>query len=348
VRIGDRPIGPDAEPFVIAEMSGNHGGSLDRALALVDAAAAAGAHALKLQTYSADTMTLPLSDGEFYIEDPANAWAGRSLHALYQEAHTPRDWHSTLFQRCRARRLIPLSSPFDETAVDFLESLDCPAYKIASFELVDLPLIRHAARTGKPLLMSVGMGSPAEIDEAVRTARAAGCQDIALLQCTSAYPAEPGEANLRAIPHLQALFDCPVGLSDHTQGIGVAIAAVAVGAPLIEKHLTLARAEGGVDAAFSLEPAELQALVQESRRAWQALGSGRIGPSPGEAPSLRHRRSLYVAEDLKAGDVLTPENLRRVRPGNGLAPRYYELVLGRRVRRDVARGTPLSLDLLLD
>ncbi len=348
MKLGERSLENGAEPFVIAEVSGNHQGSLQRALDMVDAAARAGVHAVKLQTYSADSMTLNLSEGEFFIDDPDNAWNGRSLHTLYQEAHTPLEWHAEIFDRCRAYGMAAFSSPFDEDAVDFLENLDCPLYKIASFELVDLSLIRHAARTGKPMLMSVGMAGQAEIDEAVWAARDAGCRELGLLQCTSAYPASPTDANLRALPLLAELFDCPVGLSDHTTGIGVAVAAVALGACVIEKHFTLSRASGGVDAAFSLEPDELGYLVRETRHAWQALGVDRIGPVPGEAPSLKHRRSLYIARDLKAGDILTPANLRRIRPGNGLAPKYYEQMLGRRVRCDVVRGTPLCLDLLLD
>ncbi len=348
MKLAGRSLDNGAQPFVIAEMSGNHQGSLERALNMVDAAAAAGAHALKLQTYSADSMTLNLSEREFFIDDPDNTWNGRSLHSLYQEAHTPREWHAEIFERCRAHGIPAFSSPFDESAVDFLETLNCPLYKIASFELPDLPLIRHTAHTGKPMLMSVGMATQDEIEEAVWAARDAGCRELGLLQCTSAYPASPADANLRALPRLAQLFDCPVGLSDHTTGIGVAVAAVALGACVIEKHFTLSRRDGSVDAAFSLEPDEMRDLVRESRCAWHALGTDRIGPEPGEAPSLKHRRSLYIARDLKAGDTLTPENLRRVRPGNGLAPKYYERVLGRRVRCDLARGTPLRLDLLID
>ncbi len=335
-------------PLIIAEVSGNHQGSLQRALDMVDAAARTGVQALKLQTYTADSMTLDLAQGEFHIDDPDNHWNGQTLHSLYQEAHTPRDWHQAIFERCRQHGLPAFSSPFDESAVDFLETLDCPIYKIASFELVDLPLIRHAAATGKPLIMSVGMASEEEIGEAVEAARSGGCRELVLLQCTSAYPASASDARLGALPRLAERFDCPVGLSDHTTGIGVSLAAVALGARVIERHFTLSRADGGVDAAFSLEPDELAQLVDEAGRVWQAIGSDRIGPQEGEQPSLKHRRSLYIGENLKAGDCLTRENLRRIRPGNGLAPKYFELVLGKRLRRDVEKGTPLSWDLLED
>jgi pseudaminic acid synthase len=348
MQISGRSIGRDARPFVVAELSGNHGGSLERALALVEAAAAAGVHAVKLQTYTADTMTLDLHEGEFFIGDTANAWAGRSLHDLYREASTPWEWHAPLFARCYELGVIPFSSPFDESAVDFLETLDCPAYKIAAFENTDLPLIRHAAATGKPLVISTGMATTAELDEAVRAAREAGCTQLALLKCTSAYPADPDDAHLHTMPHLRALFDCEVGVSDHSLGMAVAIASVALGGTLIEKHFTLARADGGVDAAFSMEPAEMMQLVAESERAWRALGTVRYGAGEREAPSLKHRRSLYITQDLKAGDRLTRENLRRIRPGNGLAPKFFEEVLGRRVHQDVQRGTPLSWALLMD
>jgi pseudaminic acid synthase len=335
-------------PFVIAEMSGNHNQSIDRAFAIVDAAADAGAHAVKLQTYTADTMTLDRADGEFVISDPRSLWRGHQLHALYQQAYTPWEWHAPIMARARERGIACFSSPFDESAVDFLESLDVPAYKIASFECVDLPLIRRAAATQKPLIISTGMASVAEIAEAVDTARSAGCTDLTLLKCTSTYPASPENTNLRTIPHLRDLFGCAVGLSDHTMGVGASVAAVALGATMIEKHFTLARADGGVDASFSLEPAELEALVVETERAWLALGSISYGPTAAEQQAVTRRRSLYVAEDLQPGDVLTPENLRRIRPGHGLAPRYYERLLGKRVKVAVPAGTPVSWDILLD
>ncbi|GAB6039342.1 pseudaminic acid synthase [Endothiovibrio diazotrophicus] len=332
--------------MVIAEMSGNHNRSLDRALAIVDAAANSGAHAVKLQTYTPETMTLDLDRGEFFIDDPANPWAGQSLYKLYGEANTPWEWHGAIFERCRERGLLCFSSPFDETAIDFLESLDAPAYKIASFENTDLPLIRRAAATGKPLILSTGMATPAELTEAVEAARGAGCTELILLKCTSSYPAPAENCNLATIPHLRELFGCQVGLSDHTLGIGVAVAATALGATVIEKHFTLRRADGGVDAAFSMEPAELKQLVEETARAARALGTVHYGPVGAEDASLQHRRSLYIAEDLKAGEILTEKNLRRIRPGLGLAPKHYETVLGMAVSRDVATGTPLSWELL--
>lgn len=346
MRIASREIGLHARPFVIAEMSGNHNQSLERALAIVDAAADAGAHALKVQTYTADTMTLDLARDEFFIEDTGSLWKGKSLYALYREAHTPWDWHAPIFERARARGMIPFSTPFDETAVSFLESLGVDCYKIASFELIDLPLIRRVAATGKPLIMSTGMASVAEIQDAVDAARASGARDIVLLKCTSTYPATPENSNIVTIPHLRAMTGCEVGLSDHTMGVGVAVAAVALGATVIEKHFTLRRADGGVDAAFSLEPQELRALVVETERAWLGLGQVRYGPTEAERASLRFRRSLYVTRDLKAGDPLSPDNVRAIRPGRGLPPKFLDVVLGLRVARDVKRGTPVTWDLL--
>jgi len=344
--IADRYIGPRYPPFLIAEMSGNHNQSLDRALEIVDAAAASGAHALKLQTYTADTMTLNISDGEFFIEDPKSLWKGRSLYDLYQEAHTPWEWHKPIFDRCRERGMICFSTPFDDTAVDFLEELDTPCYKIASFENTDLPLIRKVAATGKPIIMSTGMASIAELDESVRAAREAGCRDLILLKCTSTYPATPENTNILTIPHLRELFDCEVGLSDHTMGGGVSIAAVALGAAVIEKHFTLCRADGGVDSTFSLEPGEMRSLVIETERAWQAMGEVSYGPTESEKKSLVFRRSLYVVQDVKAGDVLTSQNVRAIRPGYGLPPKYYEVILGKRAIRDAKKGTPVKWDIL--
>tara|TARA_R110002110_G_scaffold168566_4_gene370087 strand:- start:10638 stop:11681 length:1044 start_codon:yes stop_codon:yes gene_type:complete len=344
--IANRPVGQGHPPFVIAEMSGNHNQSLERALAIVDAAADAGAHALKLQTYTADTMTLDIGEDEFFIDDPKSLWKGQSLHALYRKAYTPWEWHAPIFARARERGMVAFSSPFDETAVDFLESLDAPCYKIASYENTDLPLIRKAAATRKPLIISTGMASVTELGEAVEAAREAGCRDLILLKCTSTYPATPENTNIATIPHMRALFGCETGLSDHTMGIGVSVAAVALGASVIEKHFTLARADGGVDADFSLEPTELAALVTETERAFQALGHTQYGPTDAERIPLTQRRSLYIGADLKAGDVLTCENLRRIRPGLGLPPKYYDMLLGRRVNRDVAKGTPISWDLI--
>lgn len=346
IHIGPHAVGPGHAPFVIAEMSGNHNGSLERALEIVDAIGATGAQALKIQTYTADTMTLDLDRDEFFIADPDSLWKGNSLYKLYQQAHTPWDWHAPIFERARQHGMIAFSTPFDATAVAFLETLDVPCYKIASFENTDLPLIAKAAATGKPLIISTGMATVAEIGEAVQAARAAGCRELILLKCTSSYPASPEFSNLATIPHLQQTFGCQVGLSDHTLGVGAAIASVALGATVIEKHVTLARAQGGVDAAFSLEPAELKQLVEETARAQQAVGQVRYGLTAAEERSRVFRRTLYVCADLKAGDELTPVNLRAIRPGLGLPPKYQAALIGRRVRVDVARGTPMSWELL--
>jgi pseudaminic acid synthase len=327
-------------------MSGNHNQSLDRAMAIVEAAGKAGAHALKLQTYTAETMTLDIDEGEFFISDPESLWKGTSLYKLYQQAYTPWEWHKVLFDRARELGMIAFSTPFDETAVDFLESLNVPCYKIASCENIDLPLIRRVAATGKPVIISTGMASVAELDEAVNTAREAGCKDLALLKCSTTYPASPENTNAMTIPHMRKLFGCEVGLSDHSMGIGVAVASVALGCTIIEKHVTLERNDGGVDSAFSLEPRELEALVIESERARQSLGEVSYGPTEAEKISLGYRRSIYVSQDLKAGDVLTRENLRRVRPGKGLSPKYYDMLLGRQVNRDVKKGTPMQWDIV--
>ena len=346
IDIGGKKIGKNCPPFVIAEMSGNHNQSLDQALKIVEAAAAAGAHALKLQTYTADTMTLAIDSNEFFISDETSLWKGNSLHNLYSQAYTPWEWHAPIMARAAALGMVCFSSPFDASAVDFLESLKVPAYKIASFENVDLPLIRKVARTGKPMIISTGMATAAEIDEAVRAAREAGCHDLVLLKCTSTYPATPANTNLSTVSNMRELFSCEIGLSDHTLGIGVSVAAVALGASVIEKHFTLRRADGGVDSTFSLEPEELRALVVETERAWQALGVVSYGPSEAEKRSLVFRRSIYIAEDVKAGEVLTEANLRSIRPGFGLPPKYYDTLLGRRVNRDVKMGTPMSWDLI--
>jgi N-acetylneuraminate synthase len=347
MRIGSREIGTGAPPFCIAEMSGNHNQSLERALAIVDAAARAGAHALKLQTYTADTMTIRADSGSFRIDDPNSLWSGKSLHQLYQEAHTPWEWHAQIMERCRKLGLICFSTPFDESAVDFLEKLRVPCYKVASFENTDLPLVRRIAATGKPMIVSTGMATAAELDETVRAARAAGCKDLVLLKCTSTYPATPENTNIQTIPHMRQLFGCEVGLSDHTMGTGVAVAAVALGATVIEKHFTLARADGGVDSTFSMEPAEFAALVTETQRAWQALGAVSYGPVGAEKESLKFRRSLYVVADMKAGDAFTPANLRAIRPGDGLPPKYLDTLMGRRVARPVKRGTAVTWDLMI-
>ncbi|MED1441246.1 pseudaminic acid synthase [Aeribacillus composti] len=341
-----RKIGPNHKPFIIAEMSGNHNQSLERALAIVEAASKAGAHALKIQTYTADTMTLNLENPEFKIEDSDSLWKGHTLYQLYQQAYTPWEWHKPIFDRARELGMIPFSTPFDETAVDFLEELDVPMYKIASFENTDIPLIKKVASTGKPMIISTGMATVAELDETVRAAREAGCKDLVLLKCTSTYPASPENTNILTIPHMRELFDCQVGLSDHTMGVGVAVASVALGATVIEKHFTLSRADGGVDAAFSMEPDEMKALVAETERAWQALGEVKYGPTEKEKASLKFRRSIYVAKDIKAGEKFTKENIRVIRPGYGLEPKYFEKIIGLTANKDLKAGTPLSFDLL--
>jgi pseudaminic acid synthase len=346
LQIGTLQVGPGHPPVVVAEISGNHNRSLDRAIQIVDAIAKTGAQAVKLQTYTADTMTLPLSEREFFVSDPKNPWTGRSLHDLYEEAHTPWEWHRPIFEHCRAKGLLAFSTPFDATAVDFLEDLDAPCYKIASFENIDLPLIRRVAATGKPVIISTGMASITEISEAVSAAREAGCKDLVLLKCTSTYPANPRNSHLRTIAHLSELFQCPVGLSDHTLGIGAAVAAVALGAVMIEKHITLDRHDGGVDSSFSLEPEEMTGLVQETTRAWEALGDIHYGPTEDEKPSLQYRRSLYIVKDIRAGEMFSEQNLRAIRPGLGLAPKYLETVMGRRAARNIDCGTPLAWNLI--
>lgn len=325
-------------------MSGNHNQSLDRALAIVDAAAAAGAHAIKLQTYTADTMTLK---GVHTIEDQKSLWYKYELYDLYKQAYTPWEWHQPIFERAKAHGLIAFSSPFDESAVDFLETLDVPLYKVASFENTDHPLLKKIAQTGKPVIMSTGVASVADIAQAVEVLQNNGCTQLVLLKCTSTYPASPQNTNLLTIPHLQQLYNCIVGLSDHTMGIGASVAAVALGARVIEKHFTLRRADGGVDSAFSLEPQELQALVVETERAFLALGHIQYGIQDIEKPSLAYKRSIYVAQNIKAGEIFTTQNLRRIRPANGLEPKYYELLLGKKASKDIVAGTPLSWDLVI-
>jgi pseudaminic acid synthase len=346
MKIVDRTIGEGHPPFIVAEMSGNHNQSLDRAFEIVDAAAEAGAHALKIQTYTADTMTLDLEEGEFFISNPNSLWKGKSLYELYEEAYTPWEWHKPIFDRCKEHGMIGFSSPFDSTAVDFLEELDVPVYKIASFENTDIPLIKKVAATGKPIIISTGMATISELDETVRAVRGLGCEDLILLKCTSTYPASPENTNILTIPHMQDLFHCQVGLSDHTRGIGVSLASVAMGAMLIEKHFTLRRSDGGVDSAFSIEPDELKALVTETERAWKSLGKISYGATNVEYENSIFRRSLYVVKDVSKGDFLTQENLRAIRPGLGLPPKYFQTLLGKSVNRDVKRGTPVSWDIL--
>lgn len=346
IQIASRHVSSQHPPFIVAEMSGNHNQSIARALEIVEAAAKTGAHALKIQTYTPDTMTLDIDEREFHISDPASLWSGTSLYKLYGEAYTPWEWHRPIFERARELGLIAFSTPFDHTAVEFLESLNVPCYKIASFENTDLPLIRRVAETGKPIIISTGMATVAELDETVRAAREAGCRELILLKCTSTYPATADNTNILTIPHLRALFGCEVGLSDHTMGVGVSVASIALGATVIEKHFTLNRADGGVDSTFSMEPAEMAQLVVETARAWQALGQVSYGPTGAERKSMQYRRSLYVVEDLKMGELLTNANVRAIRPGLGLAPKYLEQVIGRAVARDVKRGTALDWKLL--
>jgi len=346
MKIAHKSIGSANAPFVIAEMSGNHNQSLERALEIVEAAAKTGAHALKIQTYTPDTMTLDLDEREFHISDPKSLWAGTSLYKLYGQAFTPWEWHEAIFKRAKELGIIAFSTPFDATSVDFLESLDVPCYKIASFENTDLPLIRKVAATGKPMIISTGMASIAELDDTVRAARHAGCQDLVLLKCTSTYPATADNTNILTIPHMRELFGCEVGLSDHTMGVGVSVASVALGATVIEKHFTLNRADGGVDSSFSMEPAEMTQLVVETERAWQALGRVAYGPTAAEQKSIVFRRSLYVVKDLQAGEKLTADNVRAIRPGLGLPTKYLEQVLGKTVKQSVARGTALSWDMI--
>ncbi|HEX3918657.1 MAG TPA: pseudaminic acid synthase [Caulobacteraceae bacterium] len=342
--IAGREIGPDHSPFVICELSGNHNGSLERALTMIDAAADTGCDAIKLQTYTADTLTLPSDGPGFRIED--GPWAGRTLHDLYAEAYTPYDWHAALFERARQRGVTIFSTPFDDTAVDLLESLGAPAYKIASFEAVDLPLIARVAACGKPMIISTGLASLAEMAEALETAQVGGAAGVALLHCVSAYPAPIDEANVRTVPDLARRFGVVTGLSDHTPGTVASVAAVALGAAIIEKHFTLARADGGPDAAFSLEPAEFTALVRDCKAAWSALGSATYDDLGSERAAAGHRRSLYVAADVAAGELLRPANVRSVRPGYGLAPKHLAEVIGRRAARDLKFGEPLAWDML--
>jgi pseudaminic acid synthase len=346
IKIANHSIGKKYKPFIIAEMSGNHNQSLERALEIVAAVAKSGAHALKLQTYTPDTMTIDLDEREFHISDPNSLWAGTSLYKLYGQAYTPWEWHKPIFDRARELGIIAFSTPFDDTAVDFLESLDVPCYKIASFENTDLPLIRRVAATGKPLIISAGMANVAELDETVRSAREAGCKDLILLKCTSTYPASAENTNILTIPHMRALFDCEVGLSDHTMGVGVSVASVALGTTVVEKHFTLNRADGGVDSTFSMEPAEMAQLVVETERAWHALGNVSYGPTEAEKKSIQFRRSLYIVKDVSAGEVLSRENVRAIRPGLGLPTKYLNQIVGRRVICDIKRGTAVTWGIL--
>ena len=348
MKIGGVNMRKRPKPFIIAEMSGNHNQSLERALEIVEAAARTGAHAIKLQTYTADTMTLDLKEREFFISDEKSPWKGQSLYDLYKIAHTPWDWHRPIFDCAKKHGLICFSTPFDETAVDLLEELGAPIYKIASFENTDLPLIQRVAATGKPLIISTGMATQEELDESVDVARKAGCKDLTLLKCTSTYPATPENSNLLTIPYLRDRYGCEIGLSDHTLGIGVAVASVALGATVIERHFTLKRSDGGVDSAFSMEPDEMKQLVEETGRAWESMGKAYIGPTEVEKSSITFRRSLYIVKNLKAGDVLTKENVRAIRPGLGLPPKHLNQVLGKSIRRDLKKGTALHYSELIE
>jgi N-acetylneuraminate synthase len=344
VEIAGRRIGADQPPYVICELSGNHNGSLDRALSMIDAAADTGCDAIKIQTYTADTITLDVDRPEFRIQ--GGLWEGRSLYELYQEAQTPFEWHEALFERARGRGVTLFSSPFDETAVDLLDGLGAPAFKIASFEAVDLPLIRYAAAKGKPLIISTGMANLQEIEAARAAALAGGAPGVVLLHCVSSYPAELSDANVRTVADMAQRFDCPIGLSDHTHGVVAAVAAIAMGASVVEKHFTLARADGGPDAAFSLEPDEFARLVRDCKDAWTALGRAHYDLLGSERANRQFRRSLYVTADVPAGQPLTRANVRSVRPGNGLAPAHLDEVLGRPAARDLKRGEPLAWDML--
>ena len=344
--IGWRGVGAGSPPLVIAEMSGNHNQSLERAFEIVDAAAQSGAHALKIQTYTAETMTIDIREREFFISDEKSLWKGESLFDLYKKAYTPWEWHEAIFDRAKKQKMLAFSTPFDRTAVDFLEDLNIPCYKIASFENTDLPLIRYVAATGKPMIISTGMATFAELDETVDAARSAGCNDLVLLKCTSTYPSTPDDSNILTIPEMRSRYGCEIGISDHTMGIGVSVAAVALGATVIEKHFTLQRSDGGVDSAFSMEPQEMAQLVIETERAWQSMGKVQHGPTEKEKASLVFRRSLYVVADIKAGEKLTSVNVRAIRPGYGIAPKFYDEVIGKTAKRDISRGTPLSHDLI--
>jgi len=346
VEIAGRKIALSEPPFVIAELSGNHNHSLELALEMIESAAEMGADAIKLQTYTADTMTLDCELNDFQIVEKDNLWQGNSLYKLYQKAYTPWEWHQTLFEKAKSLGLIAFSSPFDATAVDFLESLDVPCYKIASFENNDIPLIKRVAQTSKPVIISTGMASLTEISEAVDTLRENGCSQIILLKCTSAYPASPAQANLKTIEHLRETFNCEVGISDHTLGIGVALAGVALGASVIEKHFVLSRDAGGVDAAFSLEPSELKSLVNESRSAALAVGKVLYSGSNSEQNSKKYRRSIYISQNIKKGELLTEHNTQVIRPGFGLAPKFYPQILGLSIAKDAVKGTAFSWDLI--
>ncbi len=344
--IGNYTISRKHKPFIVAEMSGNHNQSLDRALKIVEAAAESGAHMLKLQTYTADTLTINSNSSDFFIADSKSLWKGKTLYDLYKEAYTPWEWQEKIIKRSNELGMLCFSTPFDETAVDFLEKLNVPAYKIASFENVHLPLIKKVAKTGKPVIISTGLATKTEIEEAVNALKVGGCSQFALLKCTSAYPASPKNSNILTIPDLRKNFNCEVGLSDHTMGIGVALAAISHGATIIEKHFTLDRNDGGVDSSFSIEPGEMKTLVKESFNTWQSLGDVSYGPTEPEMGGIKLRRSIYVVEDVEPGEKLTKKNLRIIRPGRGLAPKHYESILGSEVKTKIKRGTALKWEMI--
>lgn len=336
----------DPSPFIIAEMSGNHGASLENALKIIDAAAQTGVHALKLQTFTPDSMTLNIDKNDFKVTNKKSLWYGRKLYDLFEEGQTKYEWHQAIFQRAKENNILCFSTPFDEEAVDLLESLDAPAYKIASFECVDIPLIEYVAKTGKPMIISTGMASVGEIEEAVNAAKAAGCEQLTILKCTSSYPAPAENSNLLTIPHMKELFNCQVGLSDHTLGIGAAIVATTLGATVIEKHFKLDHDDESIDAAFSLTPNEFKLLVKETDTAAKAIGSVTYGTTEADKLSRKNRRSIYVVKDIKKGEIINSSNIRRIRPGYGLAPKYYNDVLGMVATQNIASGTPLKWSLI--
>ena len=346
IKIGNFIINEKSRPFIIAEMSGNHNQSVDRALEIIDAAAECGADAVKLQTYTPDTMTIDHDKGLFYIDDPKSLWNGNTLYDLYKTAHTPWEWHKQIFDRAKEKGIMIFSTPFDASSVDFLETLDVPAYKIASFENKDWELLKKVAKTNKPVIMSTGASTISEISESVAVLKKNGCNDIILLKCTSTYPATPESTNLKTIPHMKDIFDCFTGLSDHTMGIGVPIASVALGAKVIEKHFTLDRSDGGVDSDFSIEPQELKSLVTECERAHQSLGKVSYDILKDEESSLRFKRSIYVVKDIQKGEKFDKKNIRIIRPGDGMEPKYYQKIIGKESKNALKRGTPMSWELL--
>ena len=342
IKIGPINIGMDYPPFIIAEMSGNHNQSIEKALQIVEAAARSGVSAIKIQTFTPETMTLKLDHDEFKVKDVNSPWDNSSLFNLYKKAHTPWEWHAAIFAKARSLGIIPFSTPFDSSAVNFLEELGVDCYKIASFENTDIPLIQRIAKTGKPIIISTGMATISELDESIKAAKEAGCENLILLKCTSSYPSSPKFSNLSTIPHMRALFNCEIGLSDHTLGIGVSVASIAFGASVIEKHLTLNRMDGGVDSTFSMEPHEMSQLVRESNQAWEAIGKISYGVTEEEKNSVQFKRSLYITREVKKGEAINEDNVRAIRPGLGMPPKYLNILIGRRFNSDYKIGTPLT------